>query len=45
MGKDKKVRGGRITLVLPRRIGEAFVTSDIPAEVIGAFLAESIAAG
>jgi 3-dehydroquinate synthase len=44
MGKDKKVRGGRIALVLPRRIGEAFVTRDMPAEAIGAFLAESIAA-
>jgi 3-dehydroquinate synthase len=44
MGKDKKVRGGRIALVLPRRIGEAFVTRDVPAEAIGAFLAESIAA-
>jgi 3-dehydroquinate synthase len=45
MGKDKKVRGGRIALVLPRRIGEAFVTRDVPAEEIGAFLAESIGAG
>ncbi len=45
MGKDKKVRQGRIALVLPRRIGEAFVTRDVPAEAIGAFLAESVAAG
>jgi len=45
MGKDKKVRGGRIGLVLPRRIGEAFVTRDVPAEAIGAFLAETIDAG
>jgi 3-dehydroquinate synthase len=45
MGKDKKVRGGRIGLVLPRRIGEAFVTRDVPAEAIGAFLAEAIGAG
>ncbi len=45
MGKDKKVRQGRIALVLPRRIGEAFVTRDVPAEAIGAFLAKSVAAG
>jgi 3-dehydroquinate synthase len=45
MGKDKKVRNGRIALVLPRRIGEAFVTRDVAAEAIAAFLAESIAAG
>jgi len=32
MGKDKKVRDGKITLILPRRIGEAFVMRDAPAE-------------
>ena len=45
MGKDKKVRGGRIALVLPRRIGEAFVTRDVPAEAIAGFLADSVATG
>ena len=30
MGKDKKVRDGRITLILPRRIGDAFVMKDAP---------------
>jgi 3-dehydroquinate synthase len=30
MSKDKKVREGRIALVLPRRIGEAFVMKDAP---------------
>ena len=30
MSKDKKVRNGRITLILPRRIGEAFVMKDAP---------------
>jgi 3-dehydroquinate synthetase len=39
MGKDKKVRDGKITLILPRRIGEAFVMRDAPAEEIRAFLA------
>jgi 3-dehydroquinate synthase len=45
MGRDKKVRGGRIALVLPRRIGEAFVTRDVPVEAIGGFLADSVAGG
>jgi 3-dehydroquinate synthase len=30
MGHDKKVRGGRLRLVLLRRLGEAFVTADFP---------------
>ncbi|HEU0217149.1 MAG TPA: 3-dehydroquinate synthase [Stellaceae bacterium] len=41
MGKDKKVRDGRITLILPRRIGEAFVMRDASAEELRAFLAEA----
>ena len=39
MGKDKKVRDGRITLILPRRIGDAFVMRDAPAEELRSFLA------
>src|SRR3954469_9902620 len=38
MGKDKKVRDGRITLILPRRIGDAFRTSDVPTQELRAFL-------
>ena len=41
MGKDKKVRDGRITLILPRRIGEAFVTRDAEASDLRAFLADA----
>ena len=40
MGKDKKVRDGRITLILPRRIGDAFVTRDATADDLRAFLSE-----
>ena len=40
MGRDKKVRDGRITLILPRRIGEAFVMRDAPLDRLRAFLAE-----
>ena len=32
MGKDKKVRDGAITLILPRRIGDFFVMRDAPRE-------------
>lgn len=41
MGKDKKVRDGRITLILPRRIGDAFVMRDASAEALHDFLASS----
>jgi 3-dehydroquinate synthase len=41
MGKDKKVRDGKITLILPRRIGDAYVMRDAGAEDLRAFLAEA----
>jgi len=39
MSNDKKVRDGRITLILPRRIGEVFVMKDAPLEELRDFLA------
>jgi 3-dehydroquinate synthase len=41
MGKDKKVRDGAITLILPRRIGDVFEMRDAPVERLRAFLAEA----
>jgi len=41
MGKDKKVRDGAITLILPHRIGEVFVMRDAPVEQLRSFLAAS----
>jgi len=41
MSKDKKVRDGRITLILPHRIGEAFVMTDAPLDQLRSFLAEA----
>jgi 3-dehydroquinate synthase len=38
MGKDKKVRNGRIGLILPLRIGEAFVMKDAPLDNLRDFL-------
>ncbi len=43
MSKDKKVRDGRITLILPRRIGEAFVMKDAPLDELRDFLAGAAA--
>jgi 3-dehydroquinate synthase len=41
MGKDKKVRDGRITLILPRRIGDAYVMREARSEDLRAFLADA----
>jgi 3-dehydroquinate synthase len=41
MAKDKKVRDGRITLILPRRIGDAYVARDATPADLRAFLAEA----
>jgi 3-dehydroquinate synthase len=44
MQKDKKVRDGRVTLILARDIGDAFISRDVApaalAELLGAALAE-----
>ncbi len=39
MAKDKKVRDGKLTLILPRRIGEAFIMRDAPTAELRDFLA------
>jgi 3-dehydroquinate synthase len=41
MGLDKKVEGGRLRLVLLRRIGEAYVSTDFPETDLRAVLAAS----
>jgi len=38
MGQDKKVSGGRLTLILTRGIGEAFITRDVAAQTVRDFL-------
>lgn len=43
MGGDKKVEGGKIRFVLLRKIGEAFITGDVPEEKLVATL-DAIAA-
>jgi len=41
MSKDKKVRDGRIALILPHRIGGAFVMKDAPVDRLREFLARA----
>ncbi|RMD91530.1 MAG: 3-dehydroquinate synthase, partial [Alphaproteobacteria bacterium] len=43
MAQDKKVVDGQLRFVLARGIGEAFVTSEVPREAVGALLAEALA--
>jgi len=45
MQKDKKVSAGRLTLVLARDIGEAFLCRDVLPGTLGAFLADAVARG
>lgn len=44
MTRDKKVRDGRMTFILVRGMGQAFVTSDVPPEPVTAVLADAVAA-
>jgi 3-dehydroquinate synthase len=44
IAQDKKVKRGRLTFILVRRIGEAFVTRDVEAAEVRAFLAEKLGA-
>ena len=44
MRQDKKVRGKRLTFILCRGIGQAFVTSDVDEEAVIAMLGEELAA-
>jgi 3-dehydroquinate synthase len=39
MRRDKKVRDGQITLILPRDIGDAFISRDVAPEILRDFLA------
>jgi 3-dehydroquinate synthase len=44
MGRDKKVVDGRLTFILARGIGRAFVSREVTAEDVEAVLAEALAA-
>jgi 3-dehydroquinate synthetase len=38
MAQDKKAEGGRLTFILNRRLGEAFVARDVDATRVHSFL-------
>ncbi|MFN7011551.1 MAG: 3-dehydroquinate synthase [Allorhizobium sp.] len=40
IGQDKKVKGGRLTFILTRGIGQSFVADDVPPSEVFAFLEE-----
>jgi 3-dehydroquinate synthase len=42
MAADKKVRRGKLTFILVRGIGRAFIANDVPADKVKAFLDEAI---
>jgi 3-dehydroquinate synthase len=44
MGLDKKVHDGRLTFILTRGIGQAFITGDVAEEALGAALEEALGA-
>ena len=43
IGQDKKVARGKLTFILARGIGNAFVAPDVDAAEVRAFLAEKLA--
>ena len=45
MRKDKKVKDGRVTLILARGIGDAFVTAAVAPAQLESFLADAVARG
>lgn len=45
MRQDKKVRQSRLTLILARRIGDAFVARDVEVDSLHSFLQRSLGAG
>ena len=42
IGQDKKVKRGKLTFILTRGIGQAFIADDVPPSEVRAFLAEQI---
>ena len=43
IAQDKKVKRGKLTFILARGIGEAFVANDVDPAEVRAFLAEKLA--
>ena len=43
IGQDKKVKRGRLTFILTRGIGRAFIADDVPADRVQAFVEQELA--
>jgi 3-dehydroquinate synthase len=43
IAQDKKVKRGKLTFILTRGIGKAFIANDVPPEKVQAFLAKHVA--
>ena len=43
MAQDKKVEAGRARFILLRRLGEAFVSADVPRAAVHALLSDALA--
>jgi 3-dehydroquinate synthase len=43
MAQDKKVQDGKVTFVLARAIGDAFLSRDVPGDALGAVISDSLA--
>jgi 3-dehydroquinate synthase len=41
MRHDKKVRGGRMTFILAKGIGHAFISREVPEDAVRAVLSEA----
>jgi 3-dehydroquinate synthetase len=44
MRQDKKVRGGALTFILARGIGDSFIARGVEADAVRSFLTEELAA-
>jgi 3-dehydroquinate synthase len=42
IAQDKKVKRGRLTFILTRGIGQAFIANDVPPEKVKAFLEKQV---
>jgi 3-dehydroquinate synthase len=45
MGQDKKVVGGKLNFIMARAIGQSFLTSEVPPEVVLSVLQDAIGSG
>ena len=42
IAQDKKVKGGKLTFILTRGVGQSFIADDVPASEVISFLKEKL---